>query len=164
MKKFFAKHSYKFFKTGVLIKAGIAIIEIVAGLVFYFLSYATMNAIVIALIHLVIKNPDSVVWNWVNSGFHDLVIYSTSFWAFIFLSHGVTKILLTRGLLRNKTWAYIGSLVVFSYFIINQVYQSIRNPSFALELITIFDMVVVFLIFYEYRRHMVRREGSAEPS
>lgn len=162
MKKFFAKHAYKLFKTGVLIKLGIAIIEIIAGLAFYFMSYETMNAVVTAVLHVVIKNPNSGAWNLVNSGFRDLVVYSTSFWAFIFLSHGVTKILLTQGLLRNKMWAYIGSLIVFSYFIINQIYQALRNPSFALEFITVFDIVVVFLIFYEYRHHTARREGTIE--
>lgn len=162
MKKFLKKHSYGLFKAGVLIKLGIAIAEIIVGLAFCFLSYEAMGALLTSVIHVVIKDPNSPVWTLVNSGFRDLVVYSTSFWALIFLSHGVTKILLTQGLLRNKAWAYISSLLVFSYFIVNQIYQAIKNPSIALELITVFDGIVVFLIFYEYRHRIVRHEGAAE--
>jgi len=162
MKKFLRKHSYGLFRAGVLIKLGIAIAEIIVGLIFCFFSYATMNALLTSALRMVITNPNSPIWSLVNSGFRDLVVYSTSFWAFIFLSHGITKILLTQGLLRNKAWAYILSLLVFSYFIVNQIYQAIKNPSIALELITVFDGIVVFLIFYEYRRRIVHREGAVE--
>ncbi|MCX6788914.1 MAG: DUF2127 domain-containing protein [bacterium] len=160
MRKFFRKHSYQLFKAGIFIKAGIAIAEIIVGVAFYFLSYETMNAILTSVLQIVVKNPESGIWSMVNSGFRDLIIYSTSFWAFIFLSHGITKILLTRGLLKNKAWAYIASLVVFSYFIINQIYQTLQHPSFALELITVFDIIVVYLIFYEYRRSISRRKSE----
>ena len=162
MKKFLVKHSHGLFKAGVLIKLGIAIVEIIAGFAFYFLSYEAMRTLATSFLQMIIKNPDSSVLNLVNSGFRDLVVYSTSFWVFIFLSHGVTKILLTQGLLRNKAWAYVTSLLVFSYFIVNQIYQAIRNPSIVLLLITVFDGIVVFLIFYEYRHRIVYHEGAVE--
>ena len=160
MMSFFRTHSRRFFKGGVLIKAGIGLAEIVVGVVFVMLNQSAINNLASYLIPASLAGGS--IEAMIQSGLHDIFLYSNAFWAFIFLSHGVTKIVLTYGLLKDMIWAYIASLIVFSYFIINQIYNDLLHHSVALELITLFDMSVVFLIFYEYRRQRHGRIAKEE--
>ena len=73
------------------------------------------------------------------------------------LSHGAVKLFLVIGLLRNKLWAYPASLAVFSLFILYQMMRFFRTHSVWLLLLTIVDLVVMWLIWHEYRR--VQKEG-----
>jgi len=58
---------------------------------------------------------------------------------------------LVIGLLRNKLWAYPASLVVMGLFIIYQLYRFSYTGSFGLIAITALDVVVMVLIWHEYR-------------
>ena len=73
------------------------------------------------------------------------------------LSHGAVKLFLVIGLLRNKLWAYPASLAVFSLFILYQMMRFFRTHSGWLLLLTVVDLVVMWLIWHEYRR--VQKEG-----
>ena len=160
MKSFLKRYSYQLFKGGVLIKAGIGVVEIIVGIVFIVLNQGAIGSLAHFLIPASLAGGS--IEAIIQSGLHDIFLYSNAFWAFIFLSHGFTKIILTYGLLRDMIWAYIASLIVFSYFIINQIYNDIFHHSVALELITLFDIIVVFLIFYEYRKQRNGRIAKEE--
>ncbi len=160
MRSFFRTHSRQLFKGGVLIKAGIGLAEIAVGVIFVVLNQNAINTLASYLIPASLAGGS--IEAVIQSGLHDIFLYSNAFWAFIFLSHGVTKMVLTYGLLRDMIWAYIASLIVFSYFIINQIYNDVLHHSVALELITLFDIIVVFLIFYEYRQQRHGRIAKEE--
>jgi len=78
-----------------------------------------------------------------------------NFYAFYLLSHGIVKVFLVIGLLRNKLWAYPVSLVVLGVFIVYQLYRFSYTHGFGLMVLTVFDVVVMGLIWHEYR--LVRR-------
>jgi len=80
-----------------------------------------------------------------------LSIGSKNFYAFYLLSHGLIKMFLVIGLLRNKLWSYPASLVVMGLFIIYQLYRFSYTGSFGLIAITALDVVVMVLIWHEYR-------------
>lgn len=67
------------------------------------------------------------------------------------------KLALVIGLLRNRMWAYPVSLIVMSLFIVYQLYRYSYTHSAALIALSIFDVVVIGLIWHEYR--LVRRLG-----
>lgn len=67
------------------------------------------------------------------------------------LSHGVVKIILVISLLKKKLWAYPVSMAVFSLFILYQLYRYTFTHSISLIALTIFDLVVIWLIWKEYR-------------
>jgi uncharacterized membrane protein len=67
------------------------------------------------------------------------------------LSHGIVKLFLVVGLLRNKLWAYPAAIVVFVLFIAYQLYRLSSAPSPLLVLLTVFDVVVIGLTWHEYR-------------
>jgi uncharacterized membrane protein len=61
------------------------------------------------------------------------------------------KLILVAGLLRNRPWAYPASLVVLGLFIAYQLYRLSFAFSVGLVLLTVFDAVIIVLIWHEYR-------------
>ena len=68
------------------------------------------------------------------------------------LSHGVVKLFLIIGLWRGKLWAYPASLAVFMLFILYQLVRFARTHSGWLLALTVLDLIVMWLIWHEYRR------------
>lgn len=69
----------------------------------------------------------------------------------------VVKLLLVIGLLRNKLWSYPVSLVVLGLFITYQLYRFSYTHGAGLIVLTVFDIVIMGLIWHEYglvRRHL----------
>ena len=73
------------------------------------------------------------------------------FIALYLLIHGVVKIVLVVGLLRNKVWAYPTAIVVFLLFIAYQLYHYVLSPSLILIVLTVLDLGVIWLTWHEYR-------------
>jgi uncharacterized membrane protein len=82
-------------------------------------------------------------------------IDSQHFYAWYLLSHGMVKLLLVAGLLRRQMWSYPASIVVMMLFIAYQLYRYSYTGSVGLLVLSAFDVVVIWLIWHEYR--LVRR-------
>jgi uncharacterized membrane protein len=67
------------------------------------------------------------------------------------LSHGAVKIALAIALWMNRLWAYPLAIVVFGVFVIYQVFRLERVHSIGLLLLTISDVVIIWLTLLEYR-------------
>ena len=65
--------------------------------------------------------------------------------------HGLVKLFLVAGLLRNRLWAYPLSLWFLGVFIAYQCYRYTHTHSLWLVFLTVFDLAVVFLIWREYQ-------------
>lgn len=140
---------YQLFEVSILLKGLNAIVEIVLGTLLIFVD---VNAILQSLIeNELLDDPRDLLANYLQPLVH-ISPGAQSFAALYLLSHGAVKVVLVGGLLRNKMWAYPASLVVFGIFILYQVVRFFRTHSIALVALTIFDLVVMWLIFHEYRR------------
>ena len=64
---------------------------------------------------------------------------------------------MVAALLRNKLWAYPASLVVLGLFIVYQLYRFSDTHGAGLIILTAFDVVVMGLIWHEYRLVRDRR-------
>lgn len=74
---------------------------------------------------------------------------------------GLTKPTLVAGLLRGKLWAYPAALWFLTVFVLYQTYRIFLTYSVALAGLTAFDLVVMFLIWHEYRlRAQARATGA----
>jgi len=71
--------------------------------------------------------------------------------AIYLLSHGVIKMFAVIALLRKKLWGYPLSIAVFGGFIVYQIYRFTVTGGIGLIVLTIFDLVVIWLIWLEYR-------------
>lgn len=73
--------------------------------------------------------------------------------AILFLfSHGMIKIVLVIGLLRNLAWAYPFAFITLGAFIIYQLYLIATHPTIGMVLLTLFDFFIVWLTWREYQK------------
>jgi uncharacterized membrane protein len=147
---------HQIFEISVLLKGAHALIECIGGLVLAFVSTSAIQNLVNSITQdELIEDPNDFVATHLLSLAQDFTVSTQHFYAFYLLSHGVIKAFLVIGLLRNKLWAYPASLVVLGLFIVYQLYRYSYTNGFGLIVLTVFDVVVMGLIWHEYR--VVRR-------
>ena len=149
------------FEVSVLLKGAHALIECIGGLVLAFVSTSAITSLVNALTQEeLIEDPNDFVGTHLLSLAQNFTVSTQHFYAFYLLSHGVIKVFLVIGLLRNKLWAYPVSLVVLGLFIVYQLYRFSYTHGFGLIALTVFDVIVMGLIWHEFRlvsRHLTSR-------
>ena len=152
---------HRIFEISVLLKGAHALIECVGGFVLAFVSTSAIASLVNALTQEeLIEDPNDFVGTHLLSLTRDFTLSTQHFYAFYLLSHGVIKVFLVVGLLRNKLWSYPASLVVLGLFIVYQLYRFSYTHGFGLIVLTVFDIFVMWLIWHEYR--LVRRHLPLE--
>jgi uncharacterized membrane protein len=163
MKQLPEKDYRALFKATVILKGLIALGEVALGVFLIFVSYDTMRRAGIALFGGELSEvPTDLIWQYAIKGFQGFAATPQSVWVFIFLSHGIVKLALIWGLLREKLWAYPWAAGVFTFFIAYQLYQLAFTPSIALWLITILDVIVVGLVLHEYRYRLRHKRAGEE--
>lgn len=142
------KRIHQLFEIGILLKGADGLVEIVLGALLMFVNVAD---IVRALVqHELIEDPGDYIANHLvaaaNATTADHVYVSL-----YLLIHGIIKVALVVGLLRGKLWAYPASLAVLGLFVAYQVVAWLTSHSVLLALLTLFDLLVIWLIWHEYR-------------
>ena len=146
------KRIHQIFQISVLLKGAHALLEIIGGIGLFFISTSAIAQFVVALTGgELLEDSHDFLANYFLHMAQAFSIGDKTFAAFYLLSHGVIKIFLVAGLLRDKLWAYPASLTVLSLFIAYQLYRYTFSHSFALILLSIFDLLVIWLIWHEYR-------------
>lgn len=148
---------HRIFEVSVLLKGAHAVIECVGGLLLAFVSTTSVAGWVNSFTQEeLVEDPKDFVATHLLAMAHGFSLSTKNFYAFYLFSHGVVKLALVIGLLRNKLWAYPASLIVLALFMIYQVYRFYYTRSFGLVILTGFDLIVMILIWHEYglmRRH-----------
>lgn len=134
------------------LKGAFAFSEILAGLAAYFVP----QEFLIDLVYWVTtdefgETKHDLVSNFLLQGVEHLSVGAKTFAAIYLLAHGVVKLWLIVGLLRQKLWYYPISLIVFALFIVYQLYRYSYTQSIWLLFITAVDVVVIVLTWHEYR-------------
>lgn len=144
------------FVVSVVLKGINGILEIIAGILLLFTGAVT-NIIEALVRGELIEDPSDVIANAVQHYVPYFSQHSQLFASVYLLSHGIIKIFLVIGLLRNKLWAYPSAIVVFFLFIAYQLYRFTYTHSIFLILLTVFDLIVIWLTWHEYkivRKHL----------
>ena len=99
------------------------------------------------------RNPHAFIGthilHWSNGLTHGSLIFGAAY----LLSHGLVKLVLVVEVLRDHLWAYVGLIGVTILFVIYQVYRLVFTKfSFSLLLLTLFDLLIIYLTQKEYRR------------
>jgi uncharacterized membrane protein len=153
---------HRIFEVSVLLKGAHAVIECIGGLA---LALASTTRIVGWVNKLtqdeLIEDPNDFIATHLLSMAQEFSVDTKNFYAFYLLSHGIVKLALVVGLLRNKLWSYPASLVVLELFIIYQIYRFYYTQSVGLVVLTVFDVFVMVLIWNEYR--LMRLHHSVSP-
>lgn len=152
---------HQIFEISVLLKGAHALIECIGGLVLAFVSSSAIASLVNTLTQEeLIEDPNDFVATHLLSLAQNFTVSSQHFYAFYLLSHGLIKVFLVIGLLRNKLWAYPVSFVVLGLFIVYQLYRYSYTHGIGLIVLTVFDVIVMALIWHEYR--LVRRHLASQ--
>ena len=146
------KRIHQVFVASVLFKGAHALIEIVGGLALYLVSTATIITMLNRWSYgeLAEDKHDWIANHLLEFSRH-FSVAEHHFYAFYLLSHGIIKGILVIGLLREKLWAYPASFAVFGAFIAYQLYRYSYTHDFALILLSVFDLFVIYLAVHEYR-------------
>jgi len=142
---------HQIFQVSVLLKGAHALIECAGGIALAIVSTSTIANLVNALTQEeLIEDPSDFVATHLLSLAQNFSLQAKHFYAFHLLSHGVVKLLLVVGLLKGKLWSYPASLIVLGLFILYQLYRYSYTHGVGLIALTVFDIVVMALIWHEY--------------
>jgi uncharacterized membrane protein len=147
---------HQLFEVGVLLKGANAALEIVLG---GLLLFVNVGDIVRALVsNELLDDPNDFLATHLYGYASHFSAQAEFYSALYLLSHGVIKVFLVVGLLRNKLWAYPASLAVLALFVAYQTIKFLGTHSIPLALLTIFDLALMWLVWHEYRR-MLHTKG-----
>ncbi|HEV2008995.1 MAG TPA: DUF2127 domain-containing protein [Burkholderiales bacterium] len=140
------------FLISIWIKGVVGLMQAVAGVLLLLVTQQALTAFVLYVTTPELsEDPHDLVATFLKSSAEHWGAGTQLFASIYLIIHGVIKILLVAGLLRKKMWSYPVSLWVLGAFIIYQCYRYTLTHSPWLVLLTALDVVVVFLIFHEYR-------------
>ena len=146
------KRFHQIFVVSVLFKGAHALIEIVGGVALYLISTETIVRTINRWSYdELIEDRNDWIANHLLAFSSHFSVAEHNFYAFYLLSHGLIKSVLVLGLLRERLWAYPASFAVFGLFIAYQLYRYSFTHDFALILLSLFDLFVIYLAVHEYR-------------
>ncbi len=142
------KNVYELFLISVLAKGAISVVEVVAGMALFFIPPATIIALATFFLTFL---PDGHITTALMSEVATYTSGTVTFVALYLLSRGLIKVFLIAALLRNLLWAYPASLFVLALFVLYQLYQLDIDKSLIILAITVFDLIVMYFIWREWR-------------
>ena len=143
------------FEVGIILKGLDGVLEVLGGLLLLMVSPATFNRVVTSLTqHELSEDPHDILANHLLKTAHGLTGSAVLFEAVYLLAHGLVKVVLVAALLKNQLWAYPWTIVFLGVFIVYQLYRLSLKPSLGLTALTIFDAVIAWLTWREYRKQL----------
>ena len=139
---------YDGFLISVLLKGAISLAEVIVGVVIFFIPPASIVAVAIFFLNYI---PSGALQSTLMLEVAKYTTGAVMFVALYLLSRGLIKVVLIWALLANKLWAYPFSLIVLALFVVYQLYQISTEHSLIIIGITLFDLVVMFFIYREWR-------------
>lgn len=140
-----------FFEVSVFLKGLHAILEIAGG---FLILLVSQNFITQILVYLsqenITDNGQDFLANHLMNFVQNFSVGTQHFVAFYLLSHGIVKLFLVYGLLKEKLWSFPLAIFVFSFFAFYQVERYFFTHSLTLLFLTILDLLVISLTLHEW--------------
>ena len=145
------KNLHLAFRVSLVLKGAFAAVETIVGIGVYFVTQQFVFKLFERITREeLLEDTRDFIANYLFQSAEHFSLSTRNFTAVYLLSHGVIKLWLIMGLLRQKLWYYPVALAVFGLFIVYQVYRFTLTHSLWLVLITVVDIVVIALTWYEY--------------
>jgi uncharacterized membrane protein len=152
MRLFSERNIHLAFAVSLRLKGLFALSEIAAGVAAFFVSQKSLLSVMLWVTkEEFAEDPHDFVANFLLQSVQNLTISAQHFAALYLFAHGLIKLWVIIGLLREKLWYYPVAIVVFALFIAYQLYRYAVAHSVWLLLITALDVVVIGLTWHEYR-------------
>src|SRR5438132_1646685 len=147
LKSLFRERSiHAVFDVSVAIKGLDGLLEVLGSILLFIISPQKIGQVIVSLTqHELSHDPHDLIANHLSSFAQNFSAHTQIFAALYLLSHGLVKIFLVWGLLKNKLWAYPASIAFLLGYIIYQIYRYNSNHAVSLILLSIFDAFIVLL-------------------
>ena len=153
------------FVGGVTMKGIDGLVELVGGVL---LSVVSTGQIVDFMRWLtraeLLEDPHDLVATTLLAAAQHVSVHAKIFYALYLAAHGVIKLLVVWALLTNRLWAYPLSMAVLGLFALYQVYRYFNTGSVVMIVLTVFDAVILWLIWHEYRVMRARIAARRNPA
>ncbi len=154
------KYVHLAFEVSLVLKAVFAVAETLAGIGAYFVTQQLLFRLVERITREeLLEDPRDFIANHLFQSAQHFSVSTRNFTAVYLLAHGVIKLWLIIGLLRQKLWYYPVAISIFGLFIAYQLYRYGLTHSPWLILITAVDVLVIVLTWHEYR-YLRRARGA----
>jgi uncharacterized membrane protein len=145
------KNVRRAFEVGLVLKGIFAVLEIIGGVLVYFVTQQFLLNLILAVTkHELIEDPGDVVTRYLIQFAQEFSVSSRLFTSFYLLSHGILKLFLIVGLMQRKLSYYPAAIFIFTLFIVYQLYRFSFTHSIWLLLLTLLDLIVIWLTWHEY--------------
>jgi uncharacterized membrane protein len=150
------------FYIGLYVKAVDGVIELVGGCLLLLVRAGQLKAFAAQLAaSLLDQDKDDFIYAAFARYVGHLSGGNLRFAAFYLIGDALIKLILINEVLHKRYWAYIALIVVLSILV---VYQSIRvviGHSILLAILTLFDLVIIYLSAKEYARYQTQKHRTA---
>ena len=140
-----------YFKISIIVKGFLSFAEVLGGVLILIIPPAAITGwIISASQNELVEEPGDFIASHSLQLAQHFSITSGTIIAIYLLTRGLIKLGLVIALLKNQLWAYPASFIVLGLFILYQAYEFGIGHSLLIATITIFDLIVVYLIWREY--------------
>lgn len=106
------------------------------------------------------EDPHDFIATHILKSAHHITGATLTFGAIYLLAHGLVKIVLVYEVIRDHLWAYQALIGVTVLFVIYQCYRMAVKFTIGMLLLTLFDLLVIYLTQNEYRKHKRRLQRA----
>jgi uncharacterized membrane protein len=147
------------FVVSLIVKGLDGAFELVGGVLLVIVTPAQIEAVArFVTQHELSEDPHDLIANALLHLTGALSVSASLFGAIYLLLHGLVKIALVWAVLKDRLWAYPWMIAFLLVFIAYQTYRILVSFSWALLLLTAFDVFIVYLTWREYGIHRARRQ------
>ena len=150
------------FRVGLYLKGLDGVLETIGGILLLLVKPAEINHWAVRFTRSELsQDPHDFLANHILKTAHSLTGKALVFGAVYLLVQGLMKIILVWEVIRDRVWAYLALIVVVGIFAIYQIYRlAFVKFTAGLFLLTLFDLLIIYLTQREYRNHRARLRHS----
>ncbi len=153
---------HQLFDVSLIAKGAFAATELLSGFAIWLISADWVIRTVGWLTHYeIVEDPGDRLANWLLGLAQGYSVSTQHFWAFYLIGHGGVKLAVVAALALRILWAYPASILVLVGFILYQIERFTYTHSPFLIALSIFDIVVIWLVWHEYRGMKAKLEGES---
>ena len=140
------------FRAGITLKGIDGVLEAIGGIVLWSIKPSELNRIALKFLETDLPfDRHEFITRHLYQATQHLAYGGKHFASLYLLAHGLIKALLVAALWFDALWAYPLTMVVFGLFSVYQVHRFMHTHSVTLLLITVFDVLIIWLTWREYR-------------
>lgn len=145
------KNWQRLFRFGIFLKGGNGVFETIVGSFILFVDKIVFIKLFANITQKeLLEDPQDTLVNFLGYSLNNLSENSKLFLAIYIFSHGIINIFLSIQLYRKKIGVYIIAIILLIIFTLYQIYRITYTHSLVLTLITIWDIIFIFLTWHEY--------------